>query len=129
MHREPEAEVLAECEQRGIAFIPYFPLASGLLTGKYRAGQRLPKGTRLGEGSDHLSEENLAIVEELVHFAESRKHTVLELAFGWLVAHPIVASVIAGAMKPEQVRSNAAASAWKLSAEERAAVDALAVYS
>ena len=129
MHREPEAEVLAECERRGMAFIPYFPLASGLLTGKYRVGQPLPKGTRLGERSDELSEENLAIVEELIHFAEHRKHSLLELAFGWLVAHPVVASVIAGATKPEQARSNAAAGAWKLTPEERAAVDAMAVYS
>jgi len=129
MHREPEADVLTECERTGLAFIPYFPLASGLLTGKYRAGRPIPKGTRLGEGNNALSDENLAIVEELIHFAKSGKHTLLELAFGWLLAHPVVASVIAGATKPEQVRSNATAAGWKLTAEERAAVDAMAVYS
>ena len=129
IHREPEADVLPECQRTGLAFIPYFPLASGLLTGKYRRGKPIPKGTRLSEGSDSLSDENLSIVEELVHFAESRKYTVLELAFAWLLAHPAVASVIAGATKPEQVWANAATANWKLTSEERAAVDALAVYS
>lgn len=129
IHRDPESDVLPECERLGLAFIPYFPLASGLLTGKYRRGQPAPKGTRLGQGSDLLTDDNLATVEELVHFAESRKHTLLELAFGWLLAHGAVASVIAGASRPEQARSNAAAAAWTLSTEEQAAVDALAVYS
>jgi aryl-alcohol dehydrogenase-like predicted oxidoreductase len=129
IHREPEAEVLSECELAGLAFIPYFPLASGLLTGKYRAGRPMPKGTRLGEGDDELSDENLSVVEELVHFAESKGHTMLELAIGWLLAHPVVTSVIAGATKPEQARGNAGAVGWKMTAEERAAVDALAVYS
>jgi len=129
MHREPEAEVLPECERLGLAFIPYYPLASGLLTGKYRAGRPFPEGTRLGEGDDELSEENLSVVEELVQFADSKGHTLLELAIGWLLAHPVVASVIAGATKPEQARSNAAAAGWKLTPDERAAVDALSVYS
>jgi aryl-alcohol dehydrogenase-like predicted oxidoreductase len=129
IHRDPESEVLPECERLGIAFIPYFPLASGLLTGKYRRGKPAPKGTRLGQGSDVLNDENLAAVEELIHFAEARKHTLLELAMGWLLAHPVVASVIAGATKAEQARSNAAAANWKLTPDERSAVDALAVYS
>lgn len=129
IHRDPEAEVLPECERSGVAFIPYFPLANGLLTGKYRRGKPIPKGTRLSEGSEVLSDENLSIVEDLVHFAESRKHTLLELAFAWLLAHPAVASVIAGATKPEQVKANAAAANWMLTAEERAAVDGLAIYS
>ena len=129
IHRDPETDVLGECERLGIAFIPYFPLASGLLTGKYRRGRPIPKGTRLSEGSDELTDEHLATVEELIHFAEDHKHTLLELAFGWLLARPAVASVIAGATKPEQARSNASAAGWVLSSEERAAVDALAVYS
>jgi len=129
MHREPEADVLQECERLGMAFIPYYPLSSGLLTGKYRRGRPLPKGTRLADGSGLLSDENLAVVEELIQFAESKGHTLLELAIGWLLAHPAVASVIAGATKPEQARGNASAIAWRLSADERAAVDALAVYS
>ena len=129
IHREAEADVLPECERTGLAFVPYFPLASGLLTGKYRRGKPMPPGTRLNEGSEALSNENLSLVEELVHFAESRNHTVLELAFAWLLAHPAVASVIAGATKPEQIRANAATANWRLTSEERAAVDALAVYS
>ena len=129
IHREPESEVLPECERLGIAFIPYFPLASGLLTGKYRRGKPLPKGTRLGQDSDQLSDENLTAVEELARFAESKGHSLLELAMGWLLAHEAVASVIAGATKPEQARANAAAALWRLTPEERAAVDALAVYS
>ena len=129
MHREPEADVLPECARLGLAFIPYYPLASGLLTGKYRRGEPLPKGTRLAEGSGMLADENLAAVEELIQFAESKGHTLLELAIAWLLAHPSVASVIAGATKAEQVRGNAAAAQWRLSEDERAAVDALAVYS
>jgi aryl-alcohol dehydrogenase-like predicted oxidoreductase len=129
MHREPEAEVLPECERLDIAFIPYYPLASGLLTGKYRRGQPLPKGTRLAEGNGLLNEENLAAIDELLEFVEGKEHTLLELAIGWLLAHPAVASVIAGATKPEQARGNASAARWQLTPEERAAVDAMAVYS
>jgi len=129
MHREPEAEVLPECERLGLAFIPYYPLASGLLTGKYRRGKPLPRGTRLADGSGLLTDENLAAVEELIAFAQSKGRTILELAIAWLLAHPAVASVIAGATKPEQARLNASATLWRLSEDERAAVDALAVYS
>jgi len=129
MHREPEAEVLPECERLGLAFIPYYPLASGLLTGKYRRGQPLPRGTRLAEGSSLLNDENLGAVEELIEFARTKGRTILELAIAWLLAHPAVASVIAGATKPEQARVNASATLWRLSDDERAAVDALAVYS
>ncbi|MFL5576966.1 MAG: aldo/keto reductase [Gemmatimonadaceae bacterium] len=128
MHREPEREVLPECERLGVAFVPYFPLASGLLTGKYRRGRPVPQGTRLAGGGrfgELLSERNLAVVEELVSFAESRGRTLLELAFSWLLAHRAVASVIAGATKPEQARANAAAAEWRLTPEELAAVDAI----
>ncbi|HKW10636.1 MAG TPA: aldo/keto reductase [Gemmatimonadaceae bacterium] len=129
IHRDAEADVLPECERSGVAFLPYFPLANGLLTGKYRRGGPRPTNTRLRPDSDALSDENLATVEELIHFAESKGRTMLELAFGWLLTHRSVASVIAGAMTPEQVRGNAAAGEWKLSSEDRAAVNALAVYS
>ncbi|MFL5386312.1 MAG: aldo/keto reductase [Longimicrobiaceae bacterium] len=123
--REPEEGVLAECERQGIAFIPYFPLASGLLTGKYRRGQPMPQGTRLTEGrhSSQLSDANLAKVEALIAFAEARGHTLLELAFSWLLAHDPVVSVIAGATSPEQVRANAGAAGWRLTAEDMAEVD------
>lgn len=125
MHREPEKDVLATCERLGIAFIPYFPLANGLLTGKYRKGQPAPEGTRIEASSDALNEQNLAIVENLVTFAESRGHTLLELAFSWLLSQPTVASVIAGATKPEQVRANGAAAAWQLSPDEVAEVNSM----
>jgi aryl-alcohol dehydrogenase-like predicted oxidoreductase len=129
LHREPEIEVLAECARLGIAFIPYFPLASGALTGKYRAGQPAPQGSRLSGGGPRdrfLSEANLDAVERLRGFAESRGRTLLELAFSWLLAHPPVASVIAGATKPEQVEANARAAAWRLTEEELDEVDRLA---
>jgi aryl-alcohol dehydrogenase-like predicted oxidoreductase len=129
LHREPEAEVLSECERLGIAFIPYFPLASGLLTGKYHRGEAAPAGTRLAQSERYgrlLTDENLTRVEELRDFAQSRPHTLLDLAFSWLLAAPAVASVIAGATRPEQVRSNAAAAGWRLSPEELAEIDRIA---
>jgi aryl-alcohol dehydrogenase-like predicted oxidoreductase len=121
MHREPESGVLQECERKGMALLPYFPLASGLLTGKYRKGAPVPRGTRIAESkryNEQLSKENLEVVEKLVRFAEARGHTILELAFSWLLSHSPVASVIAGATSPAQVRSNAAAPVWQLSAAE-----------
>ena len=125
-HREPEREVLAECERRGLAFLPYFPLANGLLTGKYRAGRPLPQGTRIS-GTERfgklLDEVHLQTVEALARFAESRGHTLLELAFSWLLARPVVPSVIAGATSAQQIRSNAAAVGWKLTPADLAEVD------
>jgi aryl-alcohol dehydrogenase-like predicted oxidoreductase len=125
LRRDPERGVLDECARLDIAFIPYFPLASGLLTGKYRKGQPVPQGARLTEDrfAAQRSEQNLDLVERLVAFAESRGHTILELAFSWLLSRRAVASVIAGATKPEQVRSNAHAAGWKLTDEELAEVD------
>jgi aryl-alcohol dehydrogenase-like predicted oxidoreductase len=127
LHREPQRGVLPECERAGIAFIPYFPLAKGLLTGKYRQGQHAPAGSRLQSqrGDRLLTDHNLAVVEELIEFSGSRGHTILELAFSWLLARPAVASVIAGATSPEQVRSNAAAAGWKLTVAELAEVDSI----
>jgi aryl-alcohol dehydrogenase-like predicted oxidoreductase len=116
LHREPKHGVLAECAALGISFLPYFPLANGLLTGKYRKGQPPPEGSRITSGwhGELLTDENLDKVERLIAFAESRGHTILELAFSWLLSRPMVASVIAGATKPEQVRANAVAGEWKL---------------
>jgi len=127
IHREPEQGVLDECARLGIAFIPYFPLASGLLTGKYRRGQPVPEGTRLTEErfAGTRSEQNLELVERLVAFAEARGHTLLELAFSWLLTRPTVGSVIAGATKPGQVRGNAAAAGWRLSSEDLAELDGI----
>jgi aryl-alcohol dehydrogenase-like predicted oxidoreductase len=127
LKRDPENGVLAECERAGLGFLPYFPLASGLLTGKYRKGQPMPEGTRLSRGSglaeNVLGDDKVETVERLVRFAEERGHTILELAFSWLLARPVVSSVIAGATKPEQVRGNVAAYNWKLTDDEMAAVD------
>lgn len=127
LNRQPESGVLAECERSGVAFIPYFPLANGLLTGKYRKGQPVPGGTRLAGGppSRLLTDENLDMVERLVAFSESRGHTLLELAFSWLLSRPTVASVIAGATRPEQVHANAAAANWILSDADQSELHAI----
>jgi aryl-alcohol dehydrogenase-like predicted oxidoreductase len=128
LHREPEPDVLPECERQGLAFLPFFPLGSGLLTGKYRQGQPAPEGTRIASSerfAHWLSDRNLALVEALREFAESGKHSLLELAFSWLLARPVVASVIAGASSPEQVQANVAAADWKLTDADLAEVDAI----
>jgi len=128
LHREPEDEVLAECERQGLAFLPFFPLKSGLLTGKYRKGQPIPQDTRVARFERYralLTEDNLDKVETLIQFAESRGHTLLELAFSWLLAHRVVASVIAGATSAKQVRDNAGAAKWKLTAADLEEIDSL----
>ncbi|MFN7994045.1 MAG: aldo/keto reductase [Bryobacteraceae bacterium] len=127
LHREPEAEVIPECSRLGVAFIPYFPLANGLLTGKYRRGQAPPEGSRAhaGFGPKVFTEQNLALVERLGKFAESAGHTMLELAISWLASQAAVASVIAGAKSPEQVRGNAGGATWRFSADELAQVDSI----
>ena len=126
LHREPEREVLPECERRGLAFLPYFPLANGLLTGKYRAGRPAPQGTRISTQErfgELLNQRNLESVEGLIRFAESRGHNLLQLAFSWLLARGVVASVIAGATSAQQVRSNAGAVNWRLTPADLAEVD------
>lgn len=128
LHREPEAEVLPECERQGLAFLPYFPLEAGLLTGKVRCGQDIPQGTRLhdaGTQSRFVNDQRLDVVEKLIAYAEGRGHTILELAFSWLLAKGAVASVIAGATNPEQIHANTAAAGWHLTETELKAVDAL----
>jgi aryl-alcohol dehydrogenase-like predicted oxidoreductase len=127
LHREPEGDVLPECERLGLAFIPYFPLANGLLTGKYRRGKDAPAGSRLdsARGERLLTDRNLDVVERLIGFSEGQGHTILELAFSWLLRRPAVASVIAGATSPEQARSNAAAAGWRLTDAEMNEVDSL----
>ncbi len=128
--REPDRGVLAECERQGLAFLPYYPLASGLLTGKYRRGRPLPPGTRLAKNEGwnrrFLTDRNLAVAEGLAALAGRSGHTLLDLAIAWLLSRPTVASVIAGAMSPEQVRANVAAGAWRLTSEDLAEIDALA---
>jgi aryl-alcohol dehydrogenase-like predicted oxidoreductase len=128
LHREPERGVLDECVRQGLAFVPYFPLASGLLTGKYRRGQPAPEGARLSNSprsKDLLTEANFERVEALSAFSTSRGHTLLELAMSWLLSRPTVASVISGATRPEQVRANAAAGDWRLGTAELAEIDSI----
>jgi aryl-alcohol dehydrogenase-like predicted oxidoreductase len=121
--REAEDELLPACERLGIAFIPYFPLASGLLTGKYRRGEPAPEGTRLSGRA--LDDGRLARVERLEAFARERGVGLLDVAIGGLLGRPAVVSVIAGATKPEQVRANAAAGAWEPAPDELAELRAL----
>ena len=126
LNRAPEIEVLPECEKLGIAFLPFFPLASGLLTGKYRQGQPLPEGSRIKSDnnfSNLLTDKNLDIVEKLIVFAESHGHTILELAVSWLLTRKSVASVIAGATKPEQIAKNTAAADWHLTEDDLNKID------
>ena len=130
LHRDPERAVLPECERLHMAFIPYFPLAMGVLTGKYRRGEPPPPGTRLaGAAADRnkgpLADTTLAVVEGLTAFAQEHDRSPLELAVAWLLVHAPVASVIAGATRPEQVHANVAAADWVLDAEDMAAVDAI----
>jgi len=129
LKRDPEAEVLPECERQGLAFLPYYPLANGLLTGKYRRGQAAPAGVRIQPGGrydDLLSPANLDRVEALIAFAEARNRTLLELAICWLLSRPQVASVIAGATSPEQATTNAQAASWRLTPDELAEIDRIA---
>lgn len=125
--REIERELVPAMTSYGLGLLPFFPLASGLLTGKYKPGAALPEGTRLANtqrlADRYINEGNWQIVENLRGFAEARGHSLLELAFSWLAARPGVASVIAGATKPEQIEQNVAAIGWKLSAEEIAEID------
>ncbi len=128
LHREPETAVLPACERLELAFLPYFPLASGLLAGRYEAGKPAPADSRLSLSwtSRFTTDRNVRIAAALKAFVEARHHTLLELAISWLTSQPLVASVIAGATSPEQVRANAAAANWPLTREELADIDCLA---
>lgn len=126
LHREPEAAVLPACRRFSIAFIPFFPLASGLLSGKYRPGDQAPPGSRFAPGGwsqGLFTEGNLKTVDALRGFAEAHGRSMLDLAFSWLLSREEVASVIAGAMSAEQVKANAGAQLWRLSAAELSEVE------
>jgi aryl-alcohol dehydrogenase-like predicted oxidoreductase len=127
MEREPERELVPAALRCGVGILPFFPLAAGALTGKYRRGEPLPKGTRLGDNPQRaatvLTDATFVLLERLEAFARERGHTLLELAIAGLAARPAVGSVIAGATSPEQVRANAAAGDWELSADDLAALD------
>jgi aryl-alcohol dehydrogenase-like predicted oxidoreductase len=122
LERGAEAELLPLAHELGVGFVPFFPLAMGLLTGKVRRGEDPPAGTRLSSRRERLTDAAFDRVEALTEFARERDHTLLELAFAGLAAQPGLASVIAGAMSPEQVRRNAAAIEWELGAADRAAL-------
>jgi aryl-alcohol dehydrogenase-like predicted oxidoreductase len=128
LQREIEREHVGAMLAQGVGFLPYFPLASGLLSGKYRGGAR-PAGTRLmrpgGLADTFLTEARLALAERLGEFADAHGHTLLELAFSWLLARPTVASVIAGASSAEQIQQNVSAATWTLTPEELAEIDAI----
>jgi aryl-alcohol dehydrogenase-like predicted oxidoreductase len=125
--RDAEDELLPSCERLGIGFLPYFPLESGVLTGKVRRGQEPPEDSRLAGpmGEGFLTDEVFDRAEALERFAQERGVSLLEVAIGGLLAMPAVTSVIAGATKPEQIRANAAAGAWEPSAEDVQALRAL----
>ncbi len=129
LDRRIERELVPACREFGVGVLPYFPLASGFLTGKYRAGQAPPDGTRLagaGPMADRiLTEQNFERLAALETFARERGRGLLELAVGWLASQPVVSSVISGATRPDQVTANVAAAAWRLSAEELAEVHRL----
>jgi len=125
LRREAEEELLPTCERLGIGILPYFPLASGLLTGKYKRGQPPPEGTRLSGRADALKEEQFDRIEALERYASERGLTLLQVAIGGLLAQPAVSSVIAGATKPEQVSANVVAGAWEPTADDLAALNGL----
>lgn len=127
--RDIEADLLPVARRYGYGLLPYYPLANGLLTGKY-ARTVMPDGARLTvdptkSDSKYINDANWDRVERLTAFCEERGHTLLELAFAWLLSEPLTASVIAGATKVEQVHGNAAAAGWVLTVEEKAAIDAI----
>lgn len=129
LQREPEREMLSTCERLGVAFLPYFPLASGLLTGKYARGVPAPANSRMSAewaANRFLTDENVTVVESLARLAKSRGHSLLELAVSWLLQRPVVASVIAGATSPEQVRANVDAASWRLTEADLADIDRIA---
>ncbi|MFN0093162.1 MAG: aldo/keto reductase [Dehalococcoidia bacterium] len=127
-----EGDLVPVAQKYGIGVLPYFPLASGFLTGKYKRGEEAPAGTRFGEwfkgpyGARTINDRNFDILEKLQAFAEARGKTVLEAALSWLACKPYIPSVINGATKPEQIKQNVEAASWKLSSEEMAEIDGLA---
>jgi aryl-alcohol dehydrogenase-like predicted oxidoreductase len=129
LDRRIERELVPACNAHGLGILPYFPLANGFLTGKYRSGEAPPEGTRLAEAGARadaiLNERNFATLAKLEAFAEARGRGVLDVAIAWLANQPHVGSVIAGATKPEQVEQNARAGEWKMTADELAEVDAI----
>jgi aryl-alcohol dehydrogenase-like predicted oxidoreductase len=121
--RDAEQEVLPTCERLGLGFVPFFPLASGLLTGKYRRGEAAPEGTRLAAREQVASDEQFDVIEAVARFAAERRVSMTDVAIGALLARPVVSTVIAGATKPEQVRGNVAAARWTPSESDLAELE------
>jgi aryl-alcohol dehydrogenase-like predicted oxidoreductase len=130
LNRSDDAEVIPTCRELGVAYLPYFPLASGLLTGKYKRGEKPAEGTRLQRWGDRaagaLTDESFDKVEALAAWAANHGHSLLDLAIAWLAANRTVASVIAGATKVDQVVANGAGTGWSLTSSEVAEIDLLA---
>ena len=128
LERGAEAEILPFCRNQSVGLIPYFPLAGGFLTGKYRAGQPAPAGSR-GESSPYVQKymtpANYALIEQLSAWSQERGHTLGELAIAWLLAHPEVSSVISGVTRLEQLEANAKAAEWALTPAEVEEVERL----
>lgn len=131
LKRDIERGVLPAVEKHGMGLLPYFPLASGMLTGKYTRGAAVPGNTRFavmtGLADRYMTDANWDKVEKLSAFCAARERTLLELAFSWLVSHKNVTSVIAGATRPEQIDQNVRAVGWDLSADELAEIDRITV--
>ena len=125
LNRDVESEMLPFCDRYGVGVLPYFPLEHGLLTGKYRRGEKAPAGTRLASRTGSLESADFDVLEGLEAFSSARGHTLLELAFAWLLSRPSVSSVIAGATSAEQIRANAAAVDWQLTEQELGEIDAI----
>ncbi len=131
LNRRIERELAPACEAYGLSILPYFPLASGFLTGKYKQDQPLPEGARLsspaaaGMAGQILTPKNYETLDKLEAFATQRGKPMIDLAFGWLASQPLVASVIAGATRPEQVQQNVDSASWRLTTDELAEVDAI----
>lgn len=126
LDRSAEDELVPACEQVGVGLLPYFPLASGLLTGKYRRGEDAPGGTRLASRPERLAAADFDRIEAIGRFADERGLSMLDVAIGGLAAQPAVASVIAGATTPDQVRANVSAGCWQPTADDLAALDEVA---
>jgi len=126
LKRGIEAEVVPACKRFGVGLLPYFPLASGLLTGKYRRGEDAPAGTRLAARPERLAAADFDRLEAIQAYADERGLSMLDVAIGGLAAQPAVASVIAGATRPEQVAANVAAGDWQPSEDDLAALDEVA---
>lgn len=125
LNRSVETELVPACEHFGLGILPYFPLASGLLSGKYRRGEEPPEGTRLAHNRGALSDARFDVIDELETFASDRDISLLDVAIGSLAAQKGVASVIAGATRPQQVRANVEAGTWRPTKEDLAAIDAI----